>query len=125
MIKLSDVKVAVLDNSSLLDIIARALSVSPADVQDYKILRRSVDARKKDAICYVYTFAVSVKAEQKIINKKIKNVAPYVHKAYTFPYKNISADKRPIIVGTGPAGLFCALFLAKAGLKPILNLKVK
>ncbi len=120
MIKLSDVKVAVSDNSPLKDIIARRLLVATDDVQEYKILRKSIDARKKDAICYVYTFAVTLGAEDKILNKKIKNVTPYVHKAYTFPYRNIFSEDRPIVIGTGPAGLFCALMLSRAGLKPIV-----
>ena len=120
MIKLSDVKVAVSDKSPLEKIIACKLSVPASDITGYKILRKSIDARKKDAICFVYTFAVELKAENKVLNKKIKNITPYEYKAYTFPYGKISSDERPIVIGTGPAGLFCALMLSRAGLRPIV-----
>jgi len=120
MLKLSNVKVSIDRNASLESIIASELGVKTSEVKSCKILRKSVDARKKDNICYVYTFAVELSCENKVLKSKLKNVAPYEDKAYTFAYSNLSSDEKPIIVGTGPAGIFCALMLARAGLKPIV-----
>lgn len=83
---------------------AKTLNVSPKNLRTFKILRRSLDARKKDNICYVYSVAVSKDVEE-------------------FPEKvipKVSADYRPIVVGFGPAGIVCAYVLASAGLNPIV-----
>lgn len=120
MLKIADVKVAISDTEPLDAIIAAKLGVKVKDVANYRILRKSIDARKKDSLCYVYTFSADVANEKEILRKRIKNVTPYEHKAYVFAHKNISSAIRPCIIGTGPAGLFCALMLSKAGLKPIV-----
>lgn len=90
----------------------------------YKIVRKSIDARKKPDIFYIYTVAVSFdgKQEDYIIKKcKCKNASFYNPVIYE-PKINIKHNclKRPIIVGEGPAGLFAGLILSRAGLNPII-----
>lgn len=81
------------------------------------IHKKSVDARKKEEISFVYTFLVSAKSIPKKFQKK---AMPYNQKkvAYTFGTKKLVG--RPVVVGAGPAGLFCAYTLAKNGYAPIL-----
>ena len=100
---------------------ARALKVSNSKVRHVKIVRRSVDARKKPDIKIVYTMDVAVDGNEKKIIKqsgcKRASIAPVSY--YKVP-KNKSSDTRPVVVGFGPAGMFASLVLALAGLKPIV-----
>lgn len=97
----------------------------PEGALEYEILRQSIDARKKPELFYVYTVDVTVKHPEKWI-KKIRNkkVSLVEKKEYHFPCRTISGDScgayPPVIVGSGPAGLFCALMLARCGMKPIV-----
>lgn len=75
----------------------------------YDIKRKSIDARNKKNILYVYSVEVFAE-KQDYIEKKI----------LLDEIKEIKSKYRPVIAGTGPAGLFCGLYLAKAGLRPIL-----
>lgn len=91
------------------------------DIQDFRVLRRSIDARKKDDIALVYTIAVKAPHERQILKKcRSKKVSLYEEKAYVFPFSRLRLPSRPVIVGTGPAGLFCGLMLAGVGARPIL-----
>ncbi len=88
------------------------------------IRRRSLDARKKPDIFYVYTVDVEVAGEEKILkaSKKNKQVSAVQPAVYRFPITGhcTEAKARPVIIGSGPAGMFCGLMLARAGMKPIL-----
>lgn len=86
-------------------------------VCNFEILRRSIDARKKNDIHYTLTIAFSCENEASLLKKN--NIELYKKENYVFPApKKLST--RPVIVGFGPAGLFCALFLSRAGLNPII-----
>ena len=100
---------------------ARALKISNFRVRSVKLVRRSVDARKKPDVKIVYTIDVAVDGnENKILKQsgcKRASIAPVSY--YKVP-KNKTSDSRPVIVGFGPAGMFAALVLALAGLKPLV-----
>ena len=108
------------DQNALLYLAAQALHVRASDITALSIFRRSLDARKKPLLRWVYTVDVTLRSgEGKLLrqnrNSKISKAEPYY---YHIP-KKIS-DKRPVVVGFGPAGMFAALVLARAGLRPIV-----
>ena len=91
------------------------------EIKGFRVLRRSVDARKKDDISLVYTLGVEVPHENQVLKKcRSKRVSLYTPKEYAFPAEHLRLSQRPVIVGAGPAGLFCALMLARAGARPIV-----
>ena len=101
---------------------AKLLRVEPAAIRALFIMKKSIDARKKPEIYMVYTVDVKVDEEQKVLKKcgqKNGQIQLVEEKTYEFP-KILPAESRPVIVGTGPAGLFCGYMLAKAGYRPIL-----
>lgn len=106
---------------------ARALGVKPADIKEVRLLKRSVDARKKSSgdVHFIATLCVSLKdasREQSLLGKKgVKLHKPYVPlEIPTVSSAARDAEPRPIVVGSGPAGLFAALCLSRAGLRPLV-----
>ncbi len=89
--------------------------INENDVIKCEIVKKSIDARDKKDVHYAYSFNVQVKNEKKY--RKLKKVdEPKIIGVE----KNRNSEYRPIIVGAGPAGLFCALTLIEYGYKPII-----
>ena len=93
------------------------LGIPESSLRSVKLSKKSVDARKKNDVHFIISLDISAKNESKLL-KRLKN-AVSVEK-YTYDIPRISADVRPVIVGFGPAGMFAALVLAKAGVRPIV-----
>ena len=120
MIKISNFKVNVNDNRDLRDLIAKKYSINILNIKELKILKKSIDARKKPVIYFVYELAIDLKNEDIHIFKN-KDISKYAEEKYSFKITGKSALKhRPIIVGSGPAGLFAAYMLAENGYEPII-----
>ena len=103
----------------LINKISKKLNIKKEDIKKLKINKKSIDARKE--INYIYEVDIETNKENLILNKKIKDTLKTPNEKYSF---NIVGKKqlkeRPIIIGAGPAGLFCAFFLAKHGYKPLI-----
>ena len=100
---------------------ARLLKVNNSKIRKLSIVRRSVDARKKPDVKIVYTIDVAVDGnEQKILRSSGCKRASIAKTEYYKPPKGGVSNERPVVVGFGPAGMFAALVLAMAGLRPIV-----
>ena len=111
MIRIDNIRVNIGDELTKKHIAKRA-GVNESIILDYKVIKKAIDARKKSDVHYVYTVAADTK-------KKVNGFSEYVEKKYTFPSGKMLKE-RPVIVGTGPCGLFAGLMLARCGQKPIL-----
>jgi len=116
MYRVRQVKVLVEDND-ILKAISKKINVRTTDIKNYKILKQSIDARKKESIYYVYEVVVDTDIKLKLNN----DVLEYVEEKYEYPIPGTKElNNRPIIVGSGPSGLFCGLVLSRLGYKPII-----
>lgn len=107
------------DFENLIPIAARQLKTNENNIISAKLYRKSVDARRKNDVHFCCSVLVEAKNESKSLNN-CKNAVDYTPKTYNWQKCSVVPKNRPIIVGFGPAGMFCALTLARAGVKPIV-----
>ena len=123
MIRLRDISLPPEHNAHQLTFeAARMLRVPNSKIKQLRLVRRSVDARKKPEVRIIYTVDVAVEGnEQKILKQSgCKRASPAPVCAYRVAkIRNVSGN-RPVVVGFGPAGMFAALVLAMAGLRPLV-----
>ncbi|HJU99142.1 MAG TPA: NAD(P)/FAD-dependent oxidoreductase [Burkholderiaceae bacterium] len=107
-------------------ILAR-LGIPAADLRGYTVFKRSYDARKKSAIVLIYSVDVDVANEAAVLARLKHDIhlMPAPDTAYKFvangeQLAGHDRNERPVVIGTGPCGLFAALILAQMGLRPII-----
>ena len=102
--------------------VSRRLRLSKQDVLGIKIVRKSIDARRKNRIVAVYTLDVTVRHESEVLRIHSQNpkVTPVPDTQYIMPKPGRLPELSPVIVGSGPCGLFATLILAQLGCKPLL-----
>lgn len=123
MIKLQNVATAVTTTEKdFITLVSSVLHINSDKIKEVKLYKRSVDARKKPNIYYCDTFLVDLKDihTEKAVLKKNKNAVLFTEKPYIWKKAINKPDIRPVIVGSGPAGLFAALTLCRAGIPPII-----
>ena len=123
MIRLSDISLPPEHSAHQLPFeAARMLRIPNSKIRGVRIVRRSVDARKKPNVRIIYTIDVTVDGSEKKILKqsgcKRASIAPATR--YKPPKSAKAPEKRPVVVGFGPGGMFAALILALAGWKPLV-----
>ncbi len=101
--------------------ILKRLGMAASDLSGVTLFRRGYDARKRNAIVLVYTVDVEVKHEAALLKKNI----PHVTIAPDMSYRMVTQapqglSERPVVIGTGPCGLFAGLLLAQMGFRPII-----
>lgn len=103
----------------------KLLFLKPGQLMDFQIVRESLDARKKPELYYNLVIDIKVEKEESVFQfckkKKKVDIVRVRKEQYQFPASGTKEmEHRPVIVGLGPAGLFCGYYLAKAGYKPII-----
>jgi uncharacterized FAD-dependent dehydrogenase len=100
------------------------LGVPASEVLSIAIARRANDARRKSAIMMVYSLDVEVRDEAAVLARFAGDphvrVAPDTGYRFAVPLPMTPPPVRPVVIGTGPCGLFAALILAQMGLRPII-----
>lgn len=124
MLRLTEIKLP-LDHSqdAIKTAILKKLQISSNDLISYSIFKRSYDARKKEEIILVYILDIETTQEKKLLQRLKKD--PHVMVTPSMSYRQVAQAPtrlvmRPIVIGTGPCGLFAALMLAQMGFRPIV-----
>lgn len=144
MIRIQQIKVPIKHNRADIEAkIRKILKLKPGQELKFEIYKQSIDARRKNEVSYVYTVDVEICADrvqeeqflQKLLHKETdkkndkcrrksvnnNNIMLTEKNPYLFPQAGTEKLKnRPVIVGSGPAGLFCAYLLASCGYQPII-----
>lgn len=124
MIRIRQIKVSI-DKDNKEEIkkkIVKKLNCSETDIINIKISKKSLDARSKPDLYYIYEVDIKVNNEDKLLKRnKDKDVLSTPDEMYKIPKPgNIKLKFRPIIIGSGPAGLFCAYLLSEQGYNPLI-----
>lgn len=122
MIRVNNIKLTLDERGHVRPRVYKKLGLPPSAISGIHIYKESIDARRKDNIQFVYTVDVVVENEAAVL-KKIRDAD--VQATPLLDYEDVSPGEeslkhRPIVIGTGPAGLFAALLLAEQGYKPLV-----
>ncbi|MDP4143657.1 MAG: NAD(P)/FAD-dependent oxidoreductase [Bacillota bacterium] len=101
---------------------AKKLRISESEIKQFKILKESIDARKKNSIKFTYAVEVSCNNEKKLVNRINDKDIRLEEEKYReeFQLGNKKLNNRPVVIGMGPAGMLAGLLLAKKGYKPLI-----
>lgn len=118
MIRIKNIRTEIKENIDIYELASKKLRVSKEKIDKVIIHKKSIDARSKKMFAYFFDLDVKISNEEKYLRNDVVKVE---NEDYVLPKRgNVVLDKRPIIIGTGPAGLFAAYFLAQNGYKPII-----
>ena len=119
MIRIRQIKINLDSKQDLKSKVSKLLHINENEIRNLKINKKSLDARKKDNLFYVYEVDIEVENEKKLLRKyKSTDIFETPNEEYLFPPKK--EIDQPIIIGCGPAGLFCAYILSEQGYNPII-----
>ena len=124
MLRLTEIKLPLTHSEDdLTTAILKRLGIVADELIGYTIFRRGLDARKPSAILFIYTLDVEVKDEAALLKRL--NKAPHITLAPDTDYHFVAQasgnlTERPVVIGTGPCGIFAGLILAQMGFRPII-----
>jgi len=123
MLRLTELKLP-LDHTEndLRTAVINRLRIKPEDLARYTVFRRAADARKKPTIVLIYTLDIELRDEAAVLKRlsRDRNISPAPDLRYRFVARAPGRFTRPIVIGTGPCGLFAGLTLAQMGFRPII-----
>ncbi|MEO8410226.1 MAG: hypothetical protein ABI478_06615 [Propionivibrio sp.] len=123
MIRINELKLPLAHPpEALQSAIAQRLRIEEAAIRRFRVFKRSHDARKKNALLFIYTVDVEVDDEVALLKQFTEDtkVGPTPDTSYHFVTTAPPNAARPVVVGFGPAGIFAALVLAQMGFRPIV-----
>lgn len=122
MIRINNIKLKLnYNDADIRKAVTKELRIDNSCIKGVSLFRRSIDARHKNDVHFIATLDVETNiSENKALSKaKSKNAVSVEKYHYEIPFKK-NLNNRPVVVGFGPAGMFCALILAQAGQRPII-----
>ena len=128
MLRLSELRLPLEHGSNdLREAVLRRLRIPPDQLLEQRLVKRSIDARRRDRIQLIYSVDVAVRREAAVLRRHRGN--PRIRTAPDTRYRMVakapqafpaSPEQRPVVVGAGPCGYFAALLLAQMGFRPLL-----
>lgn len=125
MIRLTELRLPIDHTPEALELaIIKRLHLESKDLVNFSVFKRSYDARKNVALSLIYTVDISVKDEEKVLQKfsgdQHVRVSPDIRYHFVSNAAQAKPADRPVVIGFGPCGIFAALVLAQMGFKPIV-----
>ncbi len=121
MIRIQNLKLPLdYTEDTLLRAAGRKLHIPFSQIRSVRLRKRSIDARRRDAICFLVTLDVLCDGEKRILSKLSRDKDVFAETEKPYRVRICRSSERPVIVGFGPGGMFAAFVLAKAGLRPIV-----
>lgn len=108
--------------TALVELLAQRLQVPAGELGSWRILRKSLDARSREKLKFVYSAVVHApQVESQLLGRRIPGLESYVPEFFEEPVPgNLSLQERPVVIGSGPAGLLAGYYLASRGYRPLI-----
>ncbi|MEJ7807299.1 MAG: hypothetical protein WKG03_15425, partial [Telluria sp.] len=128
MLRIKELKLALThSDDDLRDAVLDRLGINPEQLNGFTVFKRSYDARKRSAIVLIYAIDADLVNEAEVLARlqHDTHILPSPDTSYKFvaggeQLQGHDRNERPIVIGTGPCGLFVALVLAQMGLRPLI-----